>query len=552
MEQIFLTILNRSIAAGWLILAVIVLRWVLKKAPKNACLALWAIAAVRLALPAALTSRLSLIPKAETIPAGILLDAQPAIDSGITAVNEVVNPMIAASFTPDPAASANPLQILVPVLAWLWLLDICGMLLYAAGSWLHTRYRLREAVPFGKKNVLVCDQVTSPFIFGVLRPKICLPSGMDETQLAPVLAHEQAHLRRGDHVWKMLGFLLLAVYWFHPLVWAAYVLFCRDLELACDERVVRGMSLEEKKVYSRALLECSLHHRIRVICPLAFGEVGVKMRIRAVLHYKKPAFWAAAAAAAVCLVTAVCFLTNPGEAEAKPDLAEPVQAQPEAENADSGSPEAVMDALMDMIVSSPAESSNPGDYIQAHLEEYRQLCAYGDDALRYIFAQFLKGGETGLRGHILKQAMIKLIGEEAIHLDAETGQAYFDHWRADSTALYAQKGAGYMQAERPKAWLLMQMIDAMASDDPDALPAANRKILTAWVQKDCMMRDAPDGEFLDTEPMLRSGEHVELLFSAVVASEENYWYQVQHFRGDDAAAKIGWIPADAVEIAAQQ
>lgn len=310
MEAVFLKVLNMGIAAGWLILAVVLLRFLLRKAPKRLVCLLWAAVAVRLACPVTLQSVLSLIPSAETVSPDMLYAQRPAIQSGIAAVNRAVNPVLAASLSPEPAASANPLQILTAAACLVWLLGLAGMLVYTAVSYLRLHRQLAASVCIGGR-VWLCDNIPTPFILGVARPRICLPSGMGEAEREPVVAHETAHLRRLDHIWKPLGFLLLAVYWFHPLCWLAYALFCRDLELACDESVVRTLDKRGVLAYSEALLACSAPHGRVGACPLAFGEVGVKARIKAALNYKKPAFWLAAAAVAACAAVAVCFLTDP-------------------------------------------------------------------------------------------------------------------------------------------------------------------------------------------------------------------------------------------------
>ena len=310
MGDVFLRALNMSIAASWLILAVVLLRLVLKKAPKWIAVLLWGIVALRLVVPFSFESALSLIPSAETFNAHNIQYGTPAIHSGIPAVNHAVNPVLGETFAPNPAGSANPLYIWTLVVSVIWLTGIAAMLLYAAVSYLRVRRSVAEGAPY-EGNIFLCDHVQSPFILGLVRPKIYLPSDMDPTAMEPVIAHEKAHLARRDHWWKPLGFLILSVHWFNPLCWIAYVLLCRDIELACDEKVIRQMDLDGKKQYSTALLECSAGRRLVTICPLAFGEVGVKERVKNVLHYKKPAFWVIVVAVIACAVVTVCFATNP-------------------------------------------------------------------------------------------------------------------------------------------------------------------------------------------------------------------------------------------------
>ncbi len=311
MSGIFLKLLNLSISASWLVLVVLALRLVLKRAPKWVNVLLWGMVALRLMLPFSIESALSLIPSAETVsPEVVQFDPAPTITSGVTIIDNAVNPSLSESFAAAPLASVNPLYVWTYLAGWVWLLGLAAMLAYALVSYLRLRRRVRASIPLWE-NIYVCDEVPSPFILGIVRPRIYLPSVLDEAQRGSVLSHERAHLARRDHWWKPLGFALLAVYWFNPLLWLAYTLLCRDIELACDERVLRGMDAGQVKDYSSALLACSVPRRMLAACPLAFGEVGVGARVKNALRYKKPAFWVVAASVAVCVVVAVCFLTNP-------------------------------------------------------------------------------------------------------------------------------------------------------------------------------------------------------------------------------------------------
>ena len=310
MTEAFLKIVNMSISAGWLVLAVLVLRFALKKAPKWVSVLLWGIVAVRLICPFSIESALSLIPSRETISPEIMMDWTPEITTGIAPLDQVVNPVISTSFAPDPGASANPLQILIPVAANLWLLGVLVMLAYTAITYLQLRRKLSMATLL-RENIFQCETVRSPFVLGILKPRIYLPYGMDGNDLHQVVAHEQAHIRRKDHWWKPLGFLLLTVYWFNPLMWVAYILLCRDIELACDEKVIAQLGNEQRADYTQALVACSVNRRMIAVCPLAFGEVGVKDRVKSILNYRKPTFWVMVTTFVVCAVVAVCFLTNP-------------------------------------------------------------------------------------------------------------------------------------------------------------------------------------------------------------------------------------------------
>lgn len=310
MSELFLEIVNRSIAASWIVIAVLILRFCLKKAPKWVNVLLWGIVAVRLIFPFSIESALSLIPSAETVSPSIMMETAPSVQTGVPALDQVINPVIDHSLAPAPGASANPLQIWIPVLTVIWLLGVAALFLYSAVSYRRLRRRVCEAVIL-RDNIYQSENVCSPFVLGIIRPKIYLPYHMDKREMDHVIAHEQTHIRRRDHWWKPLGFLLLTVHWFNPLLWLGYILLCRDIELACDEKVIREMGNEQRADYTQALVSCSVSRRSIAACPLAFGEVGIKERVKSVMNYKKPAFWIILASALICAAAAVCFLTNP-------------------------------------------------------------------------------------------------------------------------------------------------------------------------------------------------------------------------------------------------
>lgn len=369
MTGIFIKLLNMSIVASWLILAVIILRLLLKKAPKRLICVLWILVAVRLISPMSFESSFSLIPCVETVQYQVSESGRASVNTGINRLDQMLNHIISGEnvsssgymntsgqdadnsnsymlhgdttdsnsdmlhgdttdknsdmllsdstgMNSDDAINeaANGMSIMGKVLTWIWCAGMIATLLYAVVSYSFLRRRVAASIRY-KDNIWINDTIETPFILGVIRPQIYLPAGIGKRDEEYVIAHEKTHLSRKDHWWKPLGFVLFAVYWFHPLVWIGYMLFCRDIEMACDEKVIRDMSLEDKKNYSAALLSLSVkRHRIAA-CPVAFGEVGVKARIKQVLNYKKPAFWASLAAIVVCAAAAVCFLTNPVQNE---------------------------------------------------------------------------------------------------------------------------------------------------------------------------------------------------------------------------------------------
>ncbi len=310
MSELFLKIVNMSISASWVVIAVLTLRFCLKKAPKWVNVLLWGIVAARMVFPFSIESVLSLIPSAETISPTVMMEQTPSVQTGVPALNHVINPVISSSFTPAPGASANPLQIWIPVLTGIWLFGIAALFLYSAVSYWRLHRKVCEAVIL-RGNIYQSEKVCTPFVLGIIKPKIYLPYHMDSREMDHVIAHEQTHIRRKDHWWKPLGFLLLTIHWFNPLMWLSYILLCRDIELACDEKVIREMGNEQRADYTQALVACSVDRRLIAACPLAFGEIGVKERVKSVMNYKKPAFWIVLASVIVCAVIAVCFLTNP-------------------------------------------------------------------------------------------------------------------------------------------------------------------------------------------------------------------------------------------------
>ena len=310
MNELFLKIINMSISASWLVLAVLILRFVLKKAPKWINVLLWGIVAIRLICPFSFESTLSLIPSAETIPLNIGMDTTPTINSGISAINNAVNPIISQSNTPMAGASVNLLKITIGIYEYIWIFGMIALALYTAISYWRLRRKVDTAVRY-KDNIFQSENVSFPFVLGIIKPRIYLPFKMNGQYLEYVVAHEQAHICRKDHWWKPLGFLLLMIHWFNPLMWLAYVLLCRDIELACDEKVIKELGNEQRGDYTQALVACSINRRMIAACPLAFGEVSVKERVKSVMNYKKPAFWVIIISVIVCVGVAVCFLTNP-------------------------------------------------------------------------------------------------------------------------------------------------------------------------------------------------------------------------------------------------
>ena len=310
MDDVFLKLVNLSISASWLILAVLVLRVVLKKAPKWVMPLLWGVVALRLVCLFSIESALSLIPSAETIPSEIVTETREPVLYEQATLDIVTNPTLPSAAEVPVGVSRQQAQVDFNIYSVLWLAGMAALLVHALVSAGKLKKKLATAILL-RDNIYESEFVDSPFVFGVVQPNIYLPMHMDEGTAAYVIAHEHAHLARRDHWWKVLGYLVLALHWFNPLVWVAYILFCRDIELACDEKVVKGLDGAARADYSQALLSCAAPGRAVAACPLAFGEGNIKTRVKSALHYKKPAFWVAAAAVLAVVIMAVCFLTNP-------------------------------------------------------------------------------------------------------------------------------------------------------------------------------------------------------------------------------------------------
>ena len=626
MEAVFLELANRSFSAGWLVLAVLVLRLLLRRLPRRMICFLWGLVAVRLICPFSIESAVSLIPSAQTLPPEILTTSAPEIHSGVDILDQTVNPVLSNTMAPVLDTGENLQQTMLQVFAWMWLIGLTGMLLYVLVSTLLLHRRIATATLLAP-GIKQSEFIATPFVLGVLHPTIYLPYQLDAVDCPYVLAHERAHIHRHDGLWKLLGFLLLSVYWFHPLLWVAYLSLCRDIEVACDEAVIQNMQEEERRAYAAALLRCSTGNTPTYYCPLNFGEVGVKARIKRVMDYKKPGFWIISAGGIAVIIVAVCFLTNPAEkqvpaimlptsesaeaeqpqldhrgeapptepvleiekekteafreteAQADPleaaitaailqhnrsvfentavrtaafacfdqyelamdsdppqpnllilygealnlgfsvengilrqtegsripvaitfsceangyrlveywqprdgdDFASDVRAAFPAEAAElalneqrdtqqqvqacytqaveaSGvDPNLAIEACFQELEAKPIDSSNPRDYIEANPEVFQELTYYGTYALQYVFTQFEAGGQTGLRGQLMRCLLDALAPAEALILDAETGQEYFDAWKAHAEKQLQQEGESWFRENHPAAWLLFAM-----------------------------------------------------------------------------------------------
>lgn len=416
MGDIFLKVFNLSVSASWLILAVLAVRFLLKRrAPKWVLPLLWGVVALRLICPVSIESALSLLPSGETLsPETVHFAPSPAITSGVAIIDDAVNPVLQESFGVQgvQTASANPLDVAVFIASIVWLLGMLALLIYALVSTRQLRRRVEPAMLL-RENIYESEFVSSPFVFGLVKPKIYLPLGMDEETAVHVLAHERAHLARRDHWWKVLGFALLAVYWFSPLVWLSYILFCRDIELACDEKVVRTMDAPQRADYSQSLLSCAVQGRRIAVCPLAFGEGNIKARVKNVLSGKRASRSAAVLALIVLAVLAICFLTEP---EAESELKSPFNRNYRIAEVVYTAPEYDFDTMITRLPDSIELMGEPDAYV------FRTTGALESDDVIYW-----KDDTWGLpRETKLRRIQAYLRTDEAGWVDGLSGEALLD------------------------------------------------------------------------------------------------------------------------------
>lgn len=449
MNELFLKVLNTSISASWLVLAVLLLRFLLRRAPRWVCVLLWGLVALRLLLPFSVPSVLSLIPSAETLPGEILSGPSFNIHTGIAPVDHPVNGYLASRYFEGVTVPANSGAARMTLLAFVWAAGAAVLLLYAAVSCWRLRQTLRTAIPL-RDNLYQSDGIASPFVLGIVRPRIYLPFHLAQEALPYVTAHEQAHIQRKDHWWKPLGFVLLAVHWFNPLLWLAYTLLCRDIELACDERVIRGLSCAGRAAYTQALVACSTGRRASIAWPLTFGEGGVKERVRSVMHYKKPGFWLVAVSLAACAAAAVCFLTDPVDST-EPDAVPPAQSvasgaeepQPEPPPAltRQNAEETIAQILATLTIHSDHTVSFSLPQVLPVAEDGKtelaiSLNATFSDAPGSFSVQELLDGETGWQGG--EQPRLSLDTGKGELTDVSLGVFYWTEVDASAYQIYAK------------------------------------------------------------------------------------------------------------------
>ena len=440
MTNIFLNILNISISSSWVILAVIIMRFLLRKSSKTFRYYLWLIVAIRLLLVPSFESGLSLIPSVETIPKDIAASRVPSIQSGIEVVDKVINPVIIANFAPNPVNSVNPLQIVLGVASVIWMIGVAVILLYFVISFIRIKASVRTSIRL-RDNVWICDQIDSPFILGLFLPKIYLPSYTKEEEMPYILAHEDEHLKYHDTWWKTLGFLLLAIHWFNPLVWAAYSLMCKDMEMACDERVVWRLEHNEKQKYAEVLLEFGQIKKSVKYCPVAFGEVGIKQRIQSIVHFKRPSGVMIILFVLIMVVLGIGFLTNPTGQNDIPDIGPGLSKDDEPA-------EEIMEAFEDLYKQDfTFVQIIYGESVDNTVPEIQRISgAYdADNGIQHLI--YVDGQKDWDELYSFREDGEEktIINNEGAWTETNFSQTYFNGYGSDLTLDTSFKGTGYEQ-----------------------------------------------------------------------------------------------------------
>lgn len=347
MKNLLVLYLQSGLFGSIIILLILVLRQLLRKAPRKYLCVLWLLAAMRLLLPINLESHLSLQPRYDSFKiAGTLTEQietpqvlpqwtpvepnvevqNPAEPGPDIDVQNPANPIpdMEINYPPEPVQNTSDPLDYIQVMSVVWMCVGGILLLYTLISYGYLRFKVRDAVKYSS-GIMESDRIQGAFLLGYLVPKIYLPVGLCERDREFIIAHERAHISRGDNWWKLVGFVCVCIHWYNPLVWVGYGFLCRDIEIACDERVVRNMDLEQRKAYSFALLNCGKRLSGFMACPVAFGEVGLKQRIKNVLSYRRPRLWITVISVALVIFVAACFLTTPATSAAVlPTETEPI------------------------------------------------------------------------------------------------------------------------------------------------------------------------------------------------------------------------------------
>ncbi|MDF2674351.1 MAG: antirepressor regulating drug resistance protein [Clostridiales bacterium] len=415
LKDLFLNVLNMSITASYVILFVLLARLFLKKVPKIFSYSLWAVVLFRLVCPfsfSSVFSFFSLLKRSgmEFIPGDFSLFTNPQGNGGtyvipkqstssLTDVNQIISG--------NPIAITNLKEKALFIISLIWALGLLSLIIYSIVSYVLLKRKINTAMPLDSK-VYECENITSPFVLGIIKPMIYLPMALQENQRDYIIKHEEIHIKRLDYLVKPFAFLVLCIHWLNPLVWISFLLMNKDMEMSCDEHVLKEMGMDIKKAYSSSLLSLAVDRKIIGASPLAFGESNTKSRIKNVLNYRKPAFWVVVLGVLVICIISVGLMANP-----RKDTAEFVGVKIEEKKPEISSEiAAIVEDSLTSIMSSPLESSNPEDYIKANQNAYENIIKYGsEEALTYMLSQFREGNAEGLRGQIMMRLCKELLGQ---------------------------------------------------------------------------------------------------------------------------------------------
>ena len=430
MEKLFISILSLSISAGFFILAVIAVRILLRKAPKNMICLLWLLVGIRLLIPFSIESAFGMAPNTNVIDDTIMYEEQPAINSGYQMVDRPLNRYMQTHLFPNTAQSVNPLQLITILLSRIWLAGMMIMLGYFLISWIHLYYKVKDAkaVIIEGDRIYQGEEIETPFLLGIVKPRIYVPAEISKTELPFILAHEKAHIKRRDYLIKPLFYLILMVYWFHPLVWVSYLLLCRDIELACDESVIKKLGADYKKAYSQALLDCSVNRRTIAACPVAFGEVGIRQRIKNILNYKKPGFWIIVITILLCVVISMCFLT-----QKKPTKVDRETVSEEAEIVES-------DEVKETSLFHFTLPDSLKETVRYQIQDYKTI----------VFTDKKEGNELGILCALSMEEAVSLLREKEYVLVGNYGSnAMLESWLSGNvtTHSYQEDSTTYLYEE---------------------------------------------------------------------------------------------------------
>lgn len=427
MTELFITILNMSLTASYVALAIILIRLLLKKAPKIFSYALWGILLFRLICPFSFESSLSLIhSKFNAIPKDIIYTQNPAINTGVETLDKVVNTTIQNSLpSVRPEYSFNPMGVILWIGSNIWIIGMIIMLFYGVLSYIKLKHRLATATLI-EGNIYETDLIKTSLVFGFVRPKIYMPVGLKDKEFDYILKHEQVHIKRRDYLIKPVAFTALAIHWFNPIIWLSFVLMVKDMEMSCDESVMKYSKEDIRGDYSNSLLSISIKQS-GLISPISFGGGNTKGRIKNILNYKQPKFWVVLIGVVAVIITGIVLISNPktsptidieGILNYYEGIGDNLESDAifngESKKSSNDFSQEVIDIVeknLNIVMSSPKESSNPNDYIKAHEIEYENIIKYGsEEALEYMLYQFEQGNADGLRGAIMMRLCKELLG----------------------------------------------------------------------------------------------------------------------------------------------